>query len=148
MSKLSKIVVINGPNLNLLGEREPQIYGKTSLPEIERRIKARADELGCEVACHQSNDEGGIIDLLHANRSGITGIILNAAGYSHTSVAILDALQLVEVPVIEVHISNIYAREDYRHTSLTARGCVGVISGLGIDGYIAALEYLLKRERD
>ncbi len=145
---MNKVLVINGPNLNLLGEREPEIYGKTTLLDIERRIKDRADELDCEVICRQSNSEGGIIDLLHANRTGLTGIILNAAGYSHTSVAILDALALVKVPVVEVHISNIHAREDFRHTTLTARGCVGVISGLGIDGYIAALEYLLKRERD
>jgi 3-dehydroquinate dehydratase-2 len=139
---MKKIVIINGPNLNLLGERQPELYGTTTLPQLEAQLKKFGKALGFQIECFQFNSEGEIIDCLQKHRRGIAGIVINPAGYSHTSVVILDALYSVAVPVVEVHISNIYKREDFRQKSLTARGCVGLMSGLGIEGYKLAIQYI------
>ncbi len=140
---MKKIIVINGPNLNLLGERQPEVYGKTTLPELESRLKEFGKELGYQVECFQFNSEGEIINCLQKYRKGVAGIVLNPAGYSHTSIVILDALLAVEVPAVEVHISNIYKREEFRRKSITAAGCAGLISGLGIAGYELAIQYIV-----
>ncbi|MCK4858360.1 MAG: type II 3-dehydroquinate dehydratase [candidate division Zixibacteria bacterium] len=145
---MKKIVVIHGPNLNLLGEREPEVYGHTTLSEINHEIETFAGKFGFTVSCHQSNSEGEIIDLLQANRTDIAGIIINAGGFSHTSVAILDALLAAEVPVVEVHLSNLSRREEFRQRSITARGAVGLISGLGWRGYLLAAQYLIDSFQD
>ena len=134
-----KIVVIHGPNLNLLGVREPDIYGSVTLEEIDGHIRALARELGVEVEIVQDNSEGALIDAIQ--RAG-AGIIITPAGYTHTSVALADALRAVSPPAIEVHLSNILAREPWRHESITATACVGVISGLGADSYLLALRGL------
>lgn len=135
--------MINGPNLNLLAERQPEIYGSLSLGDIEQRLRVQASARGFALEFHQSNHEGEIVELLQRYRRDVAGIIINPAAYSHTSVAILDALLTVVVPVIEVHLSNIYRREEFRRQSLTARACVAVISGLGPAGYDLALTYLI-----
>jgi 3-dehydroquinate dehydratase-2 len=139
---MKKIVIINGPNLDLLGERQPEIYGKMTLAQINKEIKKFASGLGFSTEFHQSNSEGEIIKVLHKYRKGAAGIIINAAGYSHTSVAILDALLALEVPAVEVHLSNIYRREEFRQKSITAQGTVGIISGFGKIGYLMAVGYL------
>jgi 3-dehydroquinate dehydratase-2 len=139
---MKQIVVINGPNLDLLGERQPEIYGSLTLGELNREIERRARELGLGVICHQSNSESEIIGWLHQYRTGIAGIVLNPAGLSHTSVAILDALLMIEAPIVEVHLSNIHKREEFRRQSITAAGAVGVISGFGKWSYLMAIEYL------
>ena len=136
------ILVINGPNLNMLGQREPEIYGSTTLPQIEQNIQIRASELGVSVDFFQSNSEGAILDHIQQQGSASSGIILNAGALTHTSIALRDALAILSVPVVEVHISNIYAREEFRHTSMTAPVASGIISGLGPQGYLLALEYL------
>ena len=136
------ILVINGPNLNMLGQREPEIYGSTTLPQIEQSVQTRAAEMGVAVECFQSNAEGEILDHIQQRGPGSDGIILNGGALTHTSIALRDALATLGVPIVEVHISNIYAREEFRHTSLTAPVSSGIISGLGPQGYLLALEYL------
>ena len=142
-----KILVINGPNLGLLGVREPEIYGRTTLPAIENRLREVAAEAGCELEFLQSNHEGAIVDRIDAVLTGrpVDGIVINPAAYTHTSVAIADALKAAGVPAIEVHISHVAAREEFRQRSLTAPVCVGVIAGFGADGYEYALRHLLRR---
>jgi 3-dehydroquinate dehydratase II len=139
---MKRILVINGPNLNLLGTREPEIYGSTKLDELEERILARGKELGVEVECFQSNSEGDIIDKLQSASVECDGIIINPGGLTHYSVSLRDTLLALELTVIEVHISNIYAREDFRAKSVIADIVRGQISGLGLDGYLYALEYI------
>lgn len=140
-----KICVLQGPNLNLTGLREPGVYGSRTLEDIHRRIARRAGELKVEVEFYQSNWEGALIDKLHACRSEVDGIIFNPGAYSHTSYALRDAISAIGLPVVEVHISNIHAREEFRHTSLITAVCLGQICGLGETGYILALEALVER---
>jgi 3-dehydroquinate dehydratase-2 len=142
---MMKICVLQGPNLNLTGLREPGVYGSRTLEDIHRRIARRAGELGVEVEFYQSNWEGALIDKLHACRSTVDGIIFNPGAYSHTSYALRDAISAIGLPVVEVHISNIHAREEFRHTSLITAVCLGQICGLGETGYILALEALVER---
>ena len=139
---MKKILVINGPNLNMLGIREPEIYGHTTFAELEEKIKTWASELGVEVKLFQSNHEGAIIDEIQATYSQCDGIIINPAGYTHTSVAIPDAIKAVGIPTVEVHISDIDKREDFRKVSYIRPACIATIQGKGIDGYREALELL------
>jgi len=138
-----KILVINGPNLNLLGEREPKIYGKMTLKEIEERIKDFAHNKDLEVDWFQSNHEGEIVEKIQQVRGCFDGIIINPAALSYTSYSILDALKAVNLPCIEVHISNIFSRQDFRKNSVTASACIGIISGFGWKGYLYALMELI-----
>jgi 3-dehydroquinate dehydratase-2 len=140
-----KILVINGPNIQLLGLREPDIYGSLTLNALNKRLKSAAATLDAEVVCFQSNHEGDIVDrIASALSDGTNGIVINPAAYTHTSIAIHDALLAVKIPSIEVHISNISARDNFRHISMTAPACVGMIAGLGTDGYEWALKALIK----
>lgn len=141
--RILAILVINGPNLNLLGSRETKIYGKTTLGEINQMIKNLAGKLKVKVDFFQSNHEGEIVDKIGQARNKYDGIIINPAAYTHTSVAIRDAIAAVKLPVIEVHLSNIYSREDFRHSSLTAPVCLAQISGFGPESYLLALEGLV-----
>ncbi len=138
MAKL--IYVLNGPNLNMLGVREPAVYGKESLDDVRRRTQARAEKMGLAIDFRQSNHEGELITWIQEARGKAAGIIINAGGYTHTSVAILDALQAAELPAIEVHLSNIFRRDAFRHHSYISLGVKGVICGLGARGYELAIE--------
>jgi len=133
---MASILVLHGPNLNLLGQREPEIYGRTTLAEIDAQIRALAGELGVSVDVFQSNHEGALIDRVQAARGKVDAIVVNAGGYTHTSIALRDALQAAEVPVVEVHVSNIHRRESFRHESLIAGVAVGQIVGFGADSYL------------
>ena len=137
-----RIAVLNGPNLNLLGTREPALYGSTTLPEIEARLRDLARELGVEVECAQHNGEGALIDAIQALRGRVDAAIINAGAYSHTSLAIRDAFAAVEVPYVEVHLTNIYAREPERRHSTLASGARAVLCGFGAVGYELALRGL------
>lgn len=137
------ILVLNGPNLNLLGEREPDVYGSTGLDEIVAELVDHGATLGVEVRHLQSNHEGALIDAVHDARTWAQGIVVNPGGYTHTSVALRDAIAAVDVPVIEVHLSNTAAREPFRHTSMISAVCRGTIVGLGPIGYRLALEALV-----
>ena len=134
------IYVLNGPNLNMLGLREPAVYGRESLGDVEKRAQGRAKALGLSIDFRQSNDEGELVDWIQEARDKAQGIILNAGAYSHTSIAILDALQASELPVIEVHLSNIFRRDEYRRHSYVSLAAKGVICGLGPKGYELAIE--------
>ncbi|TYM00345.1 type II 3-dehydroquinate dehydratase [Bradyrhizobium rifense] len=136
---MKRVMILNGPNLNLLGVREPHIYGTTTLAEINASCEQAAAKLGLTVACHQSNHEGVLVDLIQAARQDADAIIINPAGFSFTSVAIMDATKAFEGPVLEVHISNIHARDEYHRHSKISFVAMGVICGLGPFGYIAAL---------
>jgi 3-dehydroquinate dehydratase II len=139
-AKKLPILVLNGPNLNMLGVREAKIYGKASLKELEALCRKTAASLGLTADCRQSNSEGEMVSWVQQSRKTHAGIIINAGGYSHTSVALLDALLLSDLPVLEVHISNIYNRERFRHSSYVSKAARGVIAGLGIEGYAFALQ--------
>lgn len=139
---MKKIVVVNGPNLNLLGTREPHIYGTRTLADLNELVRESARAHHAEVAVLQSNDEGEIIDFLQKEAPGSAGIVINPGALSHYSLALYDCLQALAVPVVEVHISNIHAREEFRSRSVTARAARGVITGLGFDGYVFAMEFL------
>ena len=137
-----KVLVIHGPNLNLLGSRELSVYGSATLADVNKDIQSVADQLDIELTIHQTAREGEIIELLHAGIDSVGGAILNPAAYSHTSRAIADAIRAVPYPVIEVHLSNIHAREPWRHRSVTAEATTGIVAGLGAGSYIAALHAL------
>lgn len=137
---MAKVLVINGPNLNMLGIREPGVYGKTTLPEINATISRRAAELGVAVEFYQSNSEGALIDRIHAGSGEVDVIILNPGAYTHTSYALRDAITAVGIPTIEVHLSNIHAREPFRDRSVISPVVSGIIAGLGPRGYLLALE--------
>lgn len=143
---MKKIAILNGPNLDRLGKREPEVYGTATLADLEAQVRAAADPSAVEFEFFQSNHEGELIDRIAslADRK-FDGIIINPGGFSHTSVALRDALAGSAIPAVEVHISNIYKRETFRHNSLTAGACIGVISGLGFAGYTIALGFLLQK---
>jgi 3-dehydroquinate dehydratase-2 len=140
---MKKIQVINGPNLNLLGKREPSVYGNKGFDDFFPELKQRFPD--CYLQYYQSNVEGEIINKIHEVGFSFDGIVLNAGAYTHTSIAIHDAIAAIKTPVIEVHISNVYAREEFRHTSLITSKCIGLITGFGLEGYGMAIEYLLKK---
>ena len=137
-----RLLLVNGPNLNLLGTREPEIYGSTTLAQIEERVQQLAAELGWQVRAVQSNHEGVLIDTIHAARTDCAGVIINPAAFTHTSVAIADALSAVELPVVEVHLSNVHRREKFRHHSYVSAVADTVIAGAGPLGYELAVRYL------
>jgi len=135
-----KILCLNGPNLNMLGQREPAVYGRTTLAEIEARVRKRAAQLGATTEFRQSNLEGELVSWIQDARDRFDVIVLNAAAYTHTSVALRDAITAVGIPTIEVHLSNVHAREKFRHKSLLAPVCVGQIAGFGAYSYVLAIE--------
>ncbi len=141
---MKKLLIVHGPNLNLLGARERDIYGDTSLEEINRRAAKHGASLGFDVDAFQSNSEGAIVDTIHTVRGIYDGVVINPAAYTHTSVAIRDAIAAVDVPFVEVHLSNIHAREEFRRVSLTAPVCAGQICGFGPDSYLAAIDALAR----
>lgn len=142
-SMTTKVLFLNGPNLNLLGRREPGIYGATTLEEIERLVIGRAGELGLEVEFRQSNHEGELVTWVQESMGKHRAVVINAGAYTHTSVALRDAIAATGVPTIEIHISNVHAREEFRHKSLIAPVCRGVISGFGVNSYVLALQAVL-----
>ena len=137
---IKKILIINGPNLNLLGDREESKYGKTTLDEVKKNCETHAKSINIEIEFEQSNIEGEIVTMIQKAKDNFNGIIINAAGYTHTSVAILDALLAIKLPTIELHITNIYNREEFRKKSLISKAVVGIICGFGIKGYIMSLD--------
>jgi len=141
---IKKILIINGPNLNLLGEREKSKYGKETLSELQKNCEIHAMSIGLKIKFEQSNIEGEIVTMIQKAKGSFDGIIINAAGYTHTSVAILDALLAIKLPTIEIHITNIYNREDFRKKSLISKAADGIICGFGINGYIMALDSIKK----
>ena len=143
-----KFLVLHGPNLNLLGTREPDVYGSLSLDDINNRLIGLGEELGVEVTCLQSNHEGALIDALHDAWAWAKGVVFNPGAYTHTSIALRDAISAIEIPVIEVHLSNIYAREEFRHTSMLSAVCMGKIAGFGWRSYVLALKALVEILQD
>lgn len=136
------VLVLNGPNLNLLGKRQPDVYGRETLADVEASCHAFGNDVGLSVSCHQSNHEGALVDAIHAARESAAGIVINPGAYSHTSIAILDALNAFDGPVIEVHISNIHKREAFRHHSHVSARADGIVVGCGTQGYLLALRRL------
>ena len=139
---MASVLILNGPNLNLLGTRQPEVYGKTTLADVEALCAAETARLDLEMQFAQSNHEGELIDLIHEARGQHAGIILNAGAYTHTSIALMDAIASVELPVVEVHLSNIHARESFRHRSYIAPVAIGQICGFGVHGYVLAIQAL------
>lgn len=143
-----KLLIVNGPNLNLLGQREPEIYGSRSYDDLCRMLYEHAAKTGCEVEIFQSNHEGTLIDAIQASRAGYGGIVINPGAYAHYSYAIYDALRCAPVPAVEVHISDIAAREPFRAVSVTADACAATITGQGLEGYLQAMDYLLSHGKN
>ena len=141
---MNKIIILNGPNLNLLGEREKNHYGNFTIKDIENECKAYAEKNKIKLSFYQSNIEGELINEIQKSRNTQDGLIINAGGYTHTSVAIYDALKILKIPVIELHISNIYIREDFRHKSLISKVASGIICGFGANGYLMSLKAIKK----
>ena len=146
-SSMSSILLLNGPNLNLLGQREPEVYGSDTLADIEQRCRAEAQRLGHDLACGQSNSEGGMVDWLQAHAAGADFLLINPGAYGHTSIALRDALLGLALPFVEVHLSNVHAREEFRRSSMLSDIAVGCISGLGAQGYLLALQYVAEQLR-
>lgn len=142
---MSSVLVLNGPNLNLLGQRQPEVYGRTTLADIEGLCAKRASTLGLDVSFLQSNHEGALIDAIHAAKGSHGGLIINAGAYTHTSIALMDAVASVELPMVEVHLSNIHAREPFRQVSYLSKVAIGQICGFGAQGYLMALDALAER---
>jgi len=142
---MKTILVLHGPNLNLLGKREPQVYGSTTLAQIDESLKQEAQRLNLAVETLQSNHEGALIDALHQARGSASGVIVNPGGLTHTSVSLRDAIAASELPTVEVHLSNIFAREEYRRRSISAEACVGIVAGFGWRSYLLALQALAER---
>lgn len=140
---MADILILNGPNLNLLGEREPGTYGTITLAQIETLCAEHAGQHGLGVTCVQSNSEGGLLDALHQARREVRGVVLNAGAYTHTSVALRDGIAAISIPVVEVHLSNVHAREAFRHTSLIAPVCLGQIAGFGAQSYTLGIDALV-----
>lgn len=147
IGRAKRLLIVNGPNLNLLGTREPDIYGTTTLDEIEAMVRRRAQELGCDAVCFQSNSEGALLDFLHREAPASSGIVLNPGALTHYSYALYDCLRALRTPVVEVHLSNLHSRQEtFRTQDVTAAAAVGVIQGLGPRGYLMAMEYLVDRD--
>lgn len=140
---MTQILLLNGPNLNLLGTREPEVYGTMTLEDIHEKLQLHVKRLDIEIRLEQSNHEGALIDMLHAARNSVEGVVFNPGAYTHTSIALRDAIAAIEIPVVEVHMSNIHAREAFRHTSYLTPVCVGQISGFGWRSYLLGLDALL-----
>ena len=145
---MTSLLVANGPNLNLLGTRQPDVYGNATLSDVETLCRDTATEVGCSVEFFQSNHEGEMIDALHAARGKYDGIVLNAGAYSHTSIALYDALSAIEIPTVEIHVSNIHAREEFRHRSLITPVALGIISGFGIAGYALGMRAVISHLKE
>ena len=141
------ILILHGPNLNLLGLREPEVYGMTTLADIDRRLEEEGQKLQAKVVAFQSNHEGALVDAIHAARGQYQGIVINAGAYTHTSLALRDAIAAVALPTVEVHLSNIYSRESFRHHSYIAPVSIGQISGFGADSYLLGLQALVRHLR-
>ncbi|WP_298863502.1 type II 3-dehydroquinate dehydratase [uncultured Sulfitobacter sp.] len=142
---MPSVLILNGPNLNLLGQRQPEVYGRATLADIESSCTSHAATCGLDVSCLQSNHEGDLIDAVHSAKGVHSGLIINAGAYTHTSIALMDAVASVELPMVEVHLSNIHAREPFRHVSYLSKVAVGQICGFGPQGYLMALDAMAER---